>query len=140
METPLLSLPPIRRKYQFVLGQYPNDLEKPDPISITVPDDTFTLTEILQRFNSGILPMGREGYFDGPDVFVPDMSTLDLVEIQELRDQALSTLAETEEFLRQASKKQEALEDEARYEAEIQKRLEATKSAKKETSDQGSPH
>jgi len=117
-----LSLPLIRRKLTFRLGEYPSDLQEVDSVSVTVPDDTLSIRDILSRYAAGIMPMGREGFFDG-DIFVPDLSSLDLVELQDLREQSLATIQEQETLHAEYSRKLAEKEAEEAFERELEKRM-----------------
>lgn len=61
------------------------DQEVPEGESMTVPDMTLTIPELLERHTRGqAIPIaGNAIYSEGE---LPDLRTLDLVEIQELRE------------------------------------------------------
>lgn len=55
--------------------------------SLTVPDQTLPIKEILARYAKGI-PVGvKTPIYEGEDSDFPDPRTLDLVDLQELREQ-----------------------------------------------------
>lgn len=54
--------------------------------SNTIPDQTMSLREILDRYARGIPPNGKEPIYHGDDEFVPDLKRMDLAEIQELKE------------------------------------------------------
>lgn len=113
-----------RKKIDFVLGGRPGDMSPPTTLpSMTVPDDTYSVRQIMARFASGIMPSGKEGHFDGEDIFIPNLDQLDLVELQELRDEAMANIREAEELHRAASKKQAELDDKKRFDEAVETRL-----------------
>lgn len=67
--------------------QFPYQGEINDQPSATVPDQSMTVKEILNRFARG-LPLGgqRVPVFDGEEDDMPDIRTLDLAERQEMAE------------------------------------------------------
>lgn len=56
--------------------------------SRTVPDQTMSVSEIMRRYAHGLpLDGQRVGFYEGDDSFTPDPKTLDLVDIQEMKQQ-----------------------------------------------------
>lgn len=77
--------------------------EKPtDKPSMTIPDQALTVAQLVERNKRG-LPLGgaRQPQFqENPEKdFMPDIQKLDLAEIQELKDQAAATIAQSREKL-----------------------------------------
>lgn len=59
--------------------------------SMTVPDQTMSIRTILERYSRGLPIGGRtDDYYDEEDT-MPDYRTLDLSEIQELREEVKTT-------------------------------------------------
>lgn len=68
--------------------------EKNDQPSLTIPDQTLTIPEILRRYARGI-PLDsivKLPIYDGEDIYNPDMRTLDLTEQAELIEQRSAEL------------------------------------------------
>jgi hypothetical protein len=83
-----------------------NDNEINTEPSATIPDQTMSVRELLQRYANGLpLGGGKEPIFEGEDGDGIDPRRLDLAERQELEIQARQELAEIEERLK--SKKAE---------------------------------
>jgi len=78
----------IRTSMNYAHGENPGDLEVPNPdeVSVTVPDMTLTVKEILLRHTRGqLLPGTDAGYYES-DIngeFLPDFRTMDMTERDE---------------------------------------------------------
>lgn len=66
--------------------------EKNSGISKTKPDDSYTVKQILDRFASGIPFSGQKVPVYHGEEFVPDISKMDLADIQSLREQNLEKI------------------------------------------------
>lgn len=77
----------IRKSTTFVLK--PEDMEKGNPLSMTIPDQSMEMREIYKRYASGrpVDQSNREPLYYGEDVEVPDLKKLDLVEIAEMLEE-----------------------------------------------------
>lgn len=77
------------------------DAEKNDQPSMTVPDQTISLSELLERFTKGeTVPTFPGQYQDDDDENVyDDLNTLDLSELEELAERVSSRRSELEESL-----------------------------------------
>nr|QJB21632.1 MAG: hypothetical protein [Microvirus sp.] len=90
----------IRNAWGFT--PLPSDYETPDPEDMCIPDDSFTIGQILERFAQGISPnIGHEGQysdtedFDEVDPFSdPDF---DLSDIDRLRSDMEQTLKKSQQ-------------------------------------------
>ena len=73
--------------------------------SLTIPDQSMTVSELVERNKRG-LPLGGSRvpmYSQDPENdFVPDFKKLDLAEVQEMHLQAQQTIQENQEKLNQA--------------------------------------
>ena len=47
------NLSRFRTNYNFKLGQYPNDLETNDEVSMTIPDQVLSMQQLLERYVAG---------------------------------------------------------------------------------------
>ncbi|AXH77751.1 MAG: hypothetical protein [Microviridae sp.] len=81
--------------------------EKYDPTSRTIPDDSFTIKELFDRYQKGApLPLGLErpiSYGDSPthnDLDLGRIGQMDLTEVQDLKKRVSDTL----HFLREQEK------------------------------------
>lgn len=83
-------------KHHFNREDFPEKGEVNTLPSLTVPDQTMTMREIMERYARG-LPIGEPGAYveDGEDDLddLPDIRKLDLAEIQELQEQYQDELA-----------------------------------------------
>jgi hypothetical protein len=55
--------------------------------SMTIPDQTMTIRNIVDRYTRGLPVTGFNPVYDGEDYYIPDPRTLDLVERQEMAEQ-----------------------------------------------------
>ncbi len=55
--------------------------------SMTIPDQTMSIRNIVDRYTRGLPVTGFTPVYEGEDFYMPDPRTLDLVERQELADQ-----------------------------------------------------
>lgn len=82
----------IREKYSFTLLD--SDMESNNEPSMTIPDQSLTIPQILERYVSGIeLPYGPEDIYDDddPDSFETDPlldPAFDLVDVTEAQETA----------------------------------------------------
>lgn len=111
-------------------------LEYNTQASLTIPDQAFTPLEILTRYEANIPPeLIRVPVYYGGDIFVPDVRTMDLIELQEMERQAEARKQDLKQVyadrLREIDK--QAQEKRALKEAEIAKQAEkkAQEEAKK---------
>lgn len=65
---------------------FPPYYEVNEGVSLTVPDQTLTVSQILERYTRGLPLGGKVPIYDEEDT-LPDVRTLDLAELQELREQ-----------------------------------------------------
>ena len=78
-----------------------NDAEKNTEPSMTIPDQSMSVRELLQRYAHGLpLAGGKEPIYEGEDGDGIDPRRLDLAERQELEILARQELAEIEERLK----------------------------------------
>lgn len=84
----------IKIKTSLNANEFAKDYEVNDLPSLTIPDQTMTIPEILERYARG-LPIGgvNEGYYDEEDD-LPDPRTLDLEERAQLVEQFERELSE----------------------------------------------
>lgn len=88
---------PFRVKTNFNGMFLPKERQRFTQPSETVPDQALTVNEILERFSRGMPVTGtRQPIYHGDEVFVPEFKTLDLADIEEMRDAARNTLKDGE--------------------------------------------
>lgn len=114
-----------------------HDYEKPVGPSLTVPDDSMSIREIVRRFASG-LPVhgGRVGFYDEGDP-MPDISKMDLADKQEVIENAKSELEEINQRLTAHKDARNKAKIRKEYEEE-QRQKEAEKQALNDTKGGGS--
>ena len=88
-------------KHTMNVNTFPKNYEVNNSPSMTIPDQTMSIRELLRRFASG-LPLGgsKEPIYEGEDGDGIDPRRLDLAERQELEISARQELAEIEERLK----------------------------------------
>lgn len=59
--------------------------------SLTVPDQTMSIKELLRRHQNGMMPQGYEPVYD-PDDELPDFRKMDLTEVDELRSKQVELI------------------------------------------------
>lgn len=88
--------------------------------SLTVPDQTMSIKEILERFARGLpFQAGKVPIYEGEEE-IPDLRTMDLADIQELTESAKENLENQKEKYAKlqkakAAKKQKEQEEYAEY-------------------------
>lgn len=112
----------IRTPMNYVHGELASDFEAVNPVSLTVPDQTLTVREQLKRFRGGTIN-GLAGEFMERDEDAPDFSKMDNIEIIQWREQAVAESEAIAERFREASRVLADKDEEARIEAEVQKRI-----------------
>jgi len=60
--------------------------------SQTIPDHNMTMREIVSRYTRGLPINTKVPIYDGEEEYYPDPRSLDLTEIQALKDQAATTI------------------------------------------------
>lgn len=94
----------------------PTDMEQPKGKSLTVPDDTYTVQELLERHARGLPLAGRAGeYLEDSDIEDDDLEAYNRMDITERHERA------EEAGLRIRTEKQ-AKEKKAKEEAETEQR------------------
>lgn len=76
----------MKFKTQFNAHEFPSDAELNTKPSLTVPDQSMTIAEIMRRFAQGLPMEGQKVPVYNGDTEVPDFRKMDLVDIQELRE------------------------------------------------------
>lgn len=100
---------------------FPTDGETNELPSLTVPDQSMSVRELLERHTRGLGNTGvKVPMYDDEDE-LPDVRTLDLAELEELREQNREQM----KLIRDNVQKQKVEDDEKRIAAEVEKRLAA---------------
>lgn len=97
-----------------------SDIEIITSKSITIPDQTLSLSKILQRHARGLPTIGREDIYHGDDTFIPNMKTLDLAEQQQLREQTAEFIRFTQGKLKTLQEEQHKVKEQQRKTAQQQ--------------------
>lgn len=94
-------------KTQYNADEFPNDNEKIVGKSMTVPDQTMSVRELLERYHRG-LPLGGEKVpiYDGEEDYMPDLATMDLADRQAYLEETEKELSRIKKSINEKSKKQ----------------------------------
>lgn len=93
-------------KTMFNAEFFPVRGERNNKPSLTIPDQTLPIREILARFSKG-LPVGvKVPIYEGEDNTLPDPKTLDLVDLQEMQEAIKGELGQIADKAVQRTKKQ----------------------------------
>lgn len=80
----------IRTSANYVFADQPGDYESPRGISKTVPDQALTIPEMISRHVRGLPVKTVNGSYS--DIETPDFFAMDLVELQEYRENLRSSI------------------------------------------------
>lgn len=97
--------------------------------SMTKPDESFSMRELLDRYVKG-LPISGKVY--NPDDDFPDLRKLDLVQIQELIEENRAHISEMEKKIHQANLEVKERQEFERLRAKFDQEKEAAAGDKKE--------
>lgn len=121
------------KSFKNILSVEPFKGRKISGVSKTIPNQTLTIRETIQRFVKGQQVMGHpDQEYQDPDMpFIPDPRSMDLTELHELKKSAFAKadMAKKELERLEASKKRKQEKDAIRKEIEAE---EAEKRAKSE--------
>lgn len=117
------SLVTMRNRYKYELKKA--DMETPIGKSMAVPDDSYTIKEILERHANGMIPaIGKDGMYDEDpdhdDIDLGELNRSDLAEKHEILEQTRSTHFKISEAKKKADEK-DAMAKEAAKKAAIEK-------------------
>lgn len=76
----------MKFRTQYNGSEYPKNYEVNKLSSMTIPDQTMSIQEILSRYARGLPIEGKEPVYHGEE-YVPDIKTMDLADRQELVEQ-----------------------------------------------------
>lgn len=118
-------------RYQTISNReefFPHSGEQNNLPSKTVPDQTLTMQEILTRYARGLpISNGKQPIYHGEEE-MPDFRTMDLVEIQEYKEEVQARIQEYKNDLENKTKK--LANDQKAYIAELEGRLNKADKAK----------
>lgn len=99
--------------------------EKVGGISVTQPDQAFSLREILHKFtNGGFLPVSQRNLvYDTEGVDLPDFKRMDLAEIEQFRDELYARLDAAKKEVRDRRAAEQKAKDDADFEAKFEQRM-----------------
>lgn len=132
----------MKFKTQFNANEFPKQNEPGGGVSLTVPDQALTVPQIMERNRRGLsVPQAKameythddQGEALAPGADLPDLSRLDLAEIQQLKAQAadqvqqLQLQLQAEEVERQ---KQELQVKEEQIMKDLEEKFKAQEAAK----------
>lgn len=105
---------------QYNAQEFPRIRERSNKPSMTIPDQSMTVSELVERNKRG-LPLGGAKvaiWDENPETdFLPDIKKMDLAEIQEMKDNVQAIIKEKQADLEKIEKKKQGnkmkqLEDE----------------------------
>lgn len=92
--------------------------------SVTVPDQSMTVDEILKRFTRGLgFAQGKIPIYEGEENTSPDLSRMDLSEIEELALKTKQAIAEGEAKVTEHQAKKNKAKQEKDFDDEVKKRF-----------------
>lgn len=111
-------------KTQYNAHLFPKYHETITGPSQTVPDQALSLQELLLRHTRGLsLGATQHPVYMGDEDYFPDLRKLDLSEIHELKKRNAEEIDDYENFIDAEQKEKLKAASDAKFEAEIQKRL-----------------
>lgn len=114
----------MKIKTQYNKDQFSRDGEKNNKPSVTIPDQSMTVKEIMSRFARGLSVTGNKvPVYNGEDDDMPDLSRLDLVERQEVLEQVEQEVKDIKARINETQAKKKAKFKEQEIEFEVEKRL-----------------
>lgn len=119
-ETGEVNLPRIRRQRTAHLDEMPTETNT-EP-SMTVPNMSMTVLQMLDRHRKGMPITGRQGVFTG-DQELPDLDTMDLVDRNDFMDSVAAALVEVKARIAATVKTKEEKEFLEKVDEEVRKRL-----------------
>lgn len=108
------SVAGIVRKFksQWNGVQSPKRYEKVSTLSQTIPDQTMSVSEIMNRYAKGLPLTGeRVPVYHGDEEFVPDIKTLDLSEIEDMKIKAQNSIDENRKKLRDLDEERKKIKE-----------------------------
>lgn len=122
-----------RIKTQLTAQSYPKQYEQNHGKSLTVPNQSMTIKEMVARHRKGLpIDESRGALYQG-DELVADISQMDLIDRQQYIDSVADALVEVKERLREAAKSKSEKELIDRVEFEVQKRIKELQQNSKKT-------
>ena len=120
-----VEVPTVRFKNPYNASLFAKDHEVNPLPSLTVPDQSMTVREILIRHSNGIpFQAGRVPIYDGAEDFndfLPNLASLDISERQDLYERSQRYL----ENYRNSEAKNRKDEERERFEREVEKRMQS---------------
>lgn len=114
-------------KFKNHYNSTPSEGEKNDLPSMTIPDQTMSISTILKRYAQGLPVEGqKEPIFHGDEEYIPDIKTMDLADRQEYIENHLEKLNELKARYQAEKKKynEEKLEEEKQRQKKKQNKSE----------------
>lgn len=107
-----------RNNLDYQLGDHPQDLEYPDPISDTIPNQTLPLNKLIEKFIRGqAVPIREDAYFLGD---LPDPNSMDKIDREMLKRNVAEQIREAQETIKLAQEEQR-LNEKNKQQAEIER-------------------
>jgi hypothetical protein len=101
----------MKFKNQFNRQDFQTNYETNTGKSLTIPDQTMTIQEIMTKYAQGIpFDITKEGQFHGEE-FIPDIDRMDLSERYQLLDEVKKDVKEKQKLFTKKPKKIETTEN-----------------------------
>lgn len=112
LEPQVINMQRVRTPLNY--HTFPRQLEVNTLPSETVPDQTMSIREILERFAKGLPVNGAKVayYDDEDDESLPDPRTLDLADLQALKEEYKNELLTIQQKIKQQQNEKETKKDE----------------------------
>lgn len=112
-------------KTPYNADNFPKDAEENYDPSLTIPDETMSVRELMDRQAKGLPLNGQKVPMydsDMDDLQLPDLTGKDLAEIQEIRESVQSEIDRIKNDQQEQSRKRQLAAYEKRIEDEVKKR------------------
>lgn len=121
----------IRTNATFRLGQHPTDLEHPSGISVTVPNQTLPLNQLVNKYIRGMaVPANEDPYYLGE---LPDPNSMSKIDRELYRREVVQKISDAQETIKlaQEEQKQNLIKGQQAEISRLQKEQESYKTLKK---------
>lgn len=127
----------IKNHFNYQEGEASFEVSSPE--IVTIQGDTFSIKELVQKMNQGLVPQYREGHYpDEEDIDALDygaLSNLDIAERAEIKAEIDQRVSELQEAVKKAEKQAQNKQKEAHLELLKNKIREEIKNEPKKTSE-----
>lgn len=91
----------MKFKTQWNSNEFPSNYEKVSSLSMTIPDQSMTVKEIMDRYARGLPVSGeRVPVYHGEEFVPPELEKMDLSEIEDLKLKVFQDIADLKSKIR----------------------------------------